>query len=120
VIKTKRLLLRLPLENHFPILWLATPENRDLRQLLWHRHRLVQLRTRMMNQPQAVPMNEGKRRKQRGATADDSSWRGTHHGAGTALAFVLIIGTGELGQIWEGSAKTNETDNPVCLTRCCL
>jgi len=25
-------------------------ENRDLRQLLWHRHRLVQMRTRIMNQ----------------------------------------------------------------------
>ena len=24
-------------------------ENRDLQQLLWHRHRLVQMRTRMMN-----------------------------------------------------------------------
>jgi hypothetical protein len=25
-------------------------ENRDLRQLLWHRHRMVQARTRIMNQ----------------------------------------------------------------------
>src|SRR6202162_2969970 len=36
-----RLLLRLQLEKHFPIIWVPTPENRDLRQLLWHRHRLV-------------------------------------------------------------------------------
>ena len=36
---------------------------RDLRQLLWHRHRLVQMRTRIMNQLQAVAMNEGIRRK---------------------------------------------------------
>ena len=28
-----RLLLRLLLENHFPIIWVPTPENRDLRQL---------------------------------------------------------------------------------------
>jgi len=27
---------------------------RDLRQLLWHRHRLVQMRTRIMNQLQAL------------------------------------------------------------------
>jgi transposase len=38
-------------------------ENRDLRQLLWHRHRLAQMRTRIMNQLQALAMNEGKRRK---------------------------------------------------------
>jgi transposase len=36
-------------------------ENRDLRQLLWHRHRMVQARTRMMNQLQAVALNEGLR-----------------------------------------------------------
>jgi hypothetical protein len=40
-------------------------ENRDLRQLLWHRHRLVQMRTRIMNQLQALAMNEGQRRKLR-------------------------------------------------------
>ena len=39
-------------------------EDRDLRQLLWHRHRLVQMRTRIMNQLQAAAMNEGVRRKQ--------------------------------------------------------
>ena len=34
-----------------------------MRQLLWHRHRLVQMRTRVMNQLQAVAMNEEVRRK---------------------------------------------------------
>ena len=38
-------------------------QNRYLRQLLWHRPRLVQMRTRVMNQLQAVAMNEGVRRK---------------------------------------------------------
>ena len=37
-----RLLLRLLRENNFPQVWVPEPENRDLRQLLWHRHRLVQ------------------------------------------------------------------------------
>jgi transposase len=60
-----RLLLRLQLEKHFPIIWVPPPENRDLRQLLWHRHRLVQMRTRIMNQLQAVAMNEGKRWKKK-------------------------------------------------------
>src|ERR1700720_2001734 len=58
-----RLMLRLLLENRFPRIWVPSPENRDLRQLLWHRHRLVQMRTRIMNQLQAVAMNEGIRRK---------------------------------------------------------
>ena len=31
-----RLLRRLLLENNFPQIWIASPENRDLRQLLWH------------------------------------------------------------------------------------
>jgi transposase len=40
-----------------------TPENRDVRQLVLHRHRLVGMRTRVMNQLQAIAMNEGVRRK---------------------------------------------------------
>ena len=54
-----QLLLRLLLENRFPKICVASPENRDLRQLLWHRHRLVKMRSRIMNQLQAVAMNEG-------------------------------------------------------------
>src|SRR4029077_12380669 len=60
-----RLLLRLLLENRFPRIWVASPENRDVRQLLWHRHRLVQMRTRIMNQLQAIAMNEGQRWKKK-------------------------------------------------------
>ena len=58
------LLLQLLLEDRFPRVWVPSGENRDLRQLLWHRHRLVQMRTRIMNQLQAVALNEGVRRKQ--------------------------------------------------------
>ena len=58
-----RLLLRLMREDRFPQIWVPSPENRDLRQLLWHRHRMVQMRTRIMNQLQALAMNEGKRWK---------------------------------------------------------
>jgi transposase len=50
-------------EDRFPKIWVPSPENRDLRQLLWHRHRMVQMRTRIMNQLQALAMNEGKRWK---------------------------------------------------------
>jgi transposase len=60
-----RLLLKLMCEDRFPRIWVPSPENRDVRQLLWHRHRLVQTRTRIMNQLQALAMNEGKRWKSR-------------------------------------------------------
>ena len=60
-----RLILRLLLKDDFPRIWVASWENRDLRQLLWHRHRMVQTRTRIMNQLQAVALNEGLRYKKR-------------------------------------------------------
>src|SRR5258705_878505 len=63
------LMLRLLLEDRFPQIWVPSWENRDLRQLLWHRHRMVQARTRIMNQLQAVALNEGLRCKKR-------LWRG--------------------------------------------
>src|SRR2546425_13119097 len=58
------------LKDDFPQIWVPSWENRDLRQLLWHRHRMVQARTRLMNQLQAVALNEGLRCKKR-------LWRGT-------------------------------------------
>src|ERR1035441_9064112 len=60
-----QLILRLLLEDRFPQIWVPSWENRDLRQLLWHRRRMVQARTRIMNQLQAVALNEGLRCKKR-------------------------------------------------------
>src|ERR1039458_4979857 len=57
-----QLILRLMLKDDFPQIWVPSWENRDLRQLLWHRH---QARTRIMNQLQAVALNEGLRCKKR-------------------------------------------------------
>jgi transposase len=56
-------ILKLMLEGNFPRIWVPSAENRDLRQLVLHRHRLVGMRTRVMNQLQAIAMNEGIRRK---------------------------------------------------------
>jgi transposase len=58
-------ILKLLLKDDFPKIWVPSWENRDLRQLLWHRHRMVQTRTRIMNQLQAVAINEGVRCKKR-------------------------------------------------------
>ena len=43
-----RLILRLLLEDRFQRIGVPSWENRDLRQLLWHRHRMVQERTRFI------------------------------------------------------------------------
>ena len=62
--KDAQLLLKLMTEDRFPRIWVPSPENRDARQLLfWRRHRLVQMRTRIMNQLQALAINEGRRWK---------------------------------------------------------
>jgi transposase len=60
-----QLILKLMLKDDFPQIWVPNWENRDLRQLLWHRHHMVQARTRIMNQLQAVALNEGLRCKKR-------------------------------------------------------
>jgi transposase len=59
-----QLLLKLLLENRFPRIWVPSPENRDLRQLLWDRHRLVQTRTRTatgLNPPDRLQTSRGRR-----------------------------------------------------------
>jgi transposase len=53
------------MEDRFPRGWVPSWENGDLRQLLWHRHRMVQAGTRIMNPLQAVALNEGLRCKKR-------------------------------------------------------
>ena len=60
-----QLILGWLLEDRFPQIWVPSWENRDLGQLLWHRHRRVQARTRIINQLHAVAINEGLRCKKR-------------------------------------------------------
>jgi transposase len=59
------LLLDLLLAKRFPKIWVPTPAERDLRQLLWHRHKLVCLRTMLGNQLHALAMSEGLCRKKK-------------------------------------------------------
>jgi hypothetical protein len=54
-----QLILRLMLKDDFPQIWVPSWENRDLRQLLWRRHRMVQAGTGIMNQLQAVAARRG-------------------------------------------------------------
>src|SRR5260221_2209001 len=58
-----RLILDLLLAKRFPRIWVHTQAERDLRQLLWHRHKLVCMRTMLGNQLHALAMSEGLCRK---------------------------------------------------------
>jgi transposase len=60
-----RLILELLLAKRFPKIWVPTPAERDLRQLLWHRHKLVGLRTMLGNQLHALAMSQGLCRKKK-------------------------------------------------------
>ena len=60
-----RLLLRLLLEERFPRIWTPRSEQRDLRQLLIHRYKLVLLRMRAKNGLQHLALNQGLQKKRR-------------------------------------------------------
>jgi len=54
-------ILRLLLEGRFPALWVPTAADRDARQLIVHRHKRVEMRTRVKNQLHALALNQGLR-----------------------------------------------------------
>jgi transposase len=56
-------ILRLLREDRFPRLWVPSAEQRDVRQLLIHRHKLVEIRTRVKNALQHLAMNRGMQKK---------------------------------------------------------
>ena len=58
-------ILKLLMESGFPRLWVPTTEQRDMRQLLIHRHKLVQIRTRVKNGLQHLALNKGLQKKSR-------------------------------------------------------
>lgn len=56
-------LLDLLVGERFPRIWVPTPEERDLRQLLKHRQKLVQMQTSTRNQLHFLAMSQGVCRK---------------------------------------------------------
>jgi len=58
-------LLELMTSGRFPRLWVPSVEQRDLRQLLLHRHKLVAMRRTVKNQLQHLALNQGLQRKSR-------------------------------------------------------
>jgi transposase len=58
-------LLDLLISNRFPRLWVPSLEERDVRQLLKHRDKLVQMRTSLKNQLHYLAMSQGVCRKRK-------------------------------------------------------
>ena len=59
------LILKLLLEKRFPRIWTPSSEEKDLRQLLIHRHKLVRIRAQVKNELQHLAMNQGVTKKQK-------------------------------------------------------
>ncbi len=58
-------ILKLLVEGRFPRLWAPDREQRDLRQLVLHRHKLVLIRARVKNELQHLSLNKGMQRKRK-------------------------------------------------------
>jgi transposase len=58
-------LLELLINKRFPRVWVPTPEERDFRQLLKHRDKLVKMQTSVRNQLHFLAMSQGVCRKRR-------------------------------------------------------
>jgi len=56
-------ILKLVVQGRFPRLWMPDREQRDLRQLVLHRHKLVEIRSRVKNELQHLSMNKGMQKK---------------------------------------------------------
>lgn len=56
-------ILKLLVEGRFPRIWVPASQQRDQRQLLIHRHRLVQMRSRIKTELQHLALNQGVQKK---------------------------------------------------------
>ena len=67
-------LLQLLERDQFPAIWVPSAGERDLRELVLHRHKLVEMRTRIKNQLQHVALNEGLQKKRQLWTERGRRW----------------------------------------------
>jgi transposase len=70
--------LQLLVEGRFPRIWIPDAEMRDHRQLLIHRHKLVQIRTRVKNELQHLMLNQ-ECRKNRSSGVRRAGQRSRHY-----------------------------------------
>jgi transposase len=59
------LILKLLVEERFPRIWMPSSQERDLRQLLLHRDKLVRMRVQVKNELQHLAMNQGITKKRK-------------------------------------------------------
>ncbi len=59
------LILKLLLEGRFPRIWTPSGQEKDLRQLLIHRYKLVRIRAQVKNELQHLAMNQGVTKKRK-------------------------------------------------------
>src|SRR3989454_12589244 len=59
------LILKLLMEGRFPRIWVSSGEEKDLRQLLIHRYKLVRIRAQVKTELQHLAMNQGITKKRR-------------------------------------------------------
>ena len=96
-------------------IWTPGAAERDLRQLVMHRHRLVQIRTRVKNQLKAVALNEGmvdrqpglwsKKGQERFRALALAEWAGRRREDNLALLEELIERTDPLDQAVAAQAQ---------------
>ena len=87
-------ILKLVVEGRFPRLWTPDREQRDRRQLVLHRHKLVEIRSRVKNELQHLSLNKGMQKKRAlwSQAGQKLLMRQPGVGPNTALAYVLTIG----------------------------
>jgi transposase len=110
-------ILKLLIEGRFPRLWAPDAVVRDLRQLLIHRHKLVEIRARVKNGLQHLAMNRGMQRKARlwseaGQKAFNAlpleGWAGCRREDLQRLRAVLDVQIGKLDTAAQHAAEDNE------------
>src|SRR3989442_11836486 len=102
-------LLDLLLTKRFPRVWVPTPEERDVRQLLKHRDKLVRMQTSVRNQLHFLAMSQGVCRKQKLWSA-----RGRAELEGLSFGPRASHGRNELLELLDGlRARIAELDQAV-------
>src|SRR5438874_1529865 len=84
------LIVKLLDQDRFPRIWRPTSAERDARQLLLHRHKLVRMRTQVKNQLQALALNQGTQQK----------WRLWTEGGSSGWAILASKGIPSCGACW--------------------
>ena len=116
-------ILTLLREGRFPRLWRPTAEQRDVRQLLIHRHKLVEMRTRVKNALQHLAMNRGMQKKRQLWSAAGQKafralalpgWAGCRR---ADLLELLAHLDGKIAPLDRAAEELSQLDEVACLLR---